>query len=210
MKSNKELLTISVVVIFLNISCGYFKEKAYSGWHRENWQKNEKVIGVLDIQPGQKIADLGAGAGYFSFQFADRVKETGTVYAVDIDQDMIQLLQAKIKKDNIKNITVVKANPDDSRLPDNTFDLIFLCNSYHSLSDRIAYFRKLKLKMVPGGKLVVIDLKPHGAFGLFGLHGTKEENIIRELKEAGYQLEQSYDFLPEQNFQIFSIISNNL
>jgi len=194
----------SAIVTLFGFGCGYIKEKAYAGFNRENWQMSENVLATLAIQPGQKIADLGAGAGYFSFKFSEIVKETGMVYAVDIDSDMIHILESKTRTGNVKNIIVVKAMTDNSMLPDKTFDLIFLCNSYHDMYDRIEYFRKLKTKFGKSGKLAVIDLKPQGFYGLFGLHGTSAETISNELLQSGYRLVGNYDYLPKQNFLIFS------
>lgn len=187
------------------LGCGHIKERAYSGWNREEWQMSERVIKELDIKRGETIADVGAGGGYFTLLFAKSVGKEGRVLAVDIDPDMIDILREKIASENLENVTVIQATKKDSRLPDHAVDLIFLCNSYHSIYNRVDYFRDMKAKLVRNGKLAVVDLKPDGAFGLFGHHGTSHETIVSELVQAGYRLDARYDFLPEQNFQIFSV-----
>jgi len=185
--------------------CTGFKRWAYGeGASRDSWQQPEKVIRELGIQPGQRVADIGAGGGYFTFRLADAVGATGKVYAVDIDAGMTAYLEQRAAKDGYRNIDVVMAEPDDPRLPEDSVNLIFICDTYHHLEDRTAYFARAKRYLRPGGRVAIIDHS--GKAGLFVRifgHYTRSEVIRSEMEAAGYTLQHEYDFLPSQNFLVF-------
>jgi arsenite methyltransferase len=196
----------TALVIALGSGCTAFKRWAYGeGASRDAWQHPEQVIQALAIRPGQRVADLGAGGGYFTFRLADAVGSTGIVYAVDIDPGMIAYLQRRAAEDGYRNVDVILAAPDDPRLPQDGVDLIFTCDTYHHLEDRTAYFARLKQYLRPGGRVAIIDHSgSHGLFvKLFG-HFTPTSLMRSELEAAGYKLQHEYDFLPRQSFLVFS------
>lgn len=198
--------TIAVLVGLVGSGCTAFKRWAYGeGESRDAWQYPDRVIAELAIQPGQHIADLGAGGGYFTFRLADAVGNTGKVYAVDIDPDMTAYLQQRAAKDGYRNVVVILAAPSDPRLPENGVDLIFTCDTYHHLEHRTAYFARLRKALRPGGRVAIIDHNGNaGLFvGLFG-HFTPSSVMRSELEAAGYTLENEYTFLPRQSFMVFS------
>jgi SAM-dependent methyltransferase len=91
----------------------------------------------------------------------------------------------------------------DPKLPD-AVDLVFSCDTYHHMNDRIAYFRSLIRYLKPGGRVAILDFHPHGVFsGLLG-HGTAKEEVRREMESAGYRLSAEFDVVESQHFQVFS------
>ena len=159
--------------------------------------------------PGEEVADLGSGSGYFTFRLADAVGQFGKVYAVDIDADMNTDLKLRVKEKEYENIEVVLATPNDPGLPENSIDLIFSSNAYHHLENRATYFGNLKKYLAPQGRIAIIDFHGEGWFQQLIGHYTPGEVIQRELQEAGYTLDQEFDFLPKQVFLIFSNVGTS-
>lgn len=183
--------------------CAGWKKFAYEGWGRDRDQQPERVMAALAVAPGTRVADLGAGGGYFTFRFAEAVRPDGVVYAVDVDADMLGYLRDQVRARGLANVEVIAATPDAANLPPASVDLLFTCNTYHHLADRSAYFARLRPALRPGARVAVIDLDGRGWFGwLFG-HATGAETIRAEMEAAGYRLVQQQDFLAHQSFLIF-------
>jgi ubiquinone/menaquinone biosynthesis C-methylase UbiE len=171
---------------------------------RDSWQQPKAVIQSLNISPGALVADLGAGGGYFTFGLAEAVGPEGRVYAVDIDRDDLEYIARYAREKRIANVEVVQAVEDDPRLPEQSTDLIFTCNTAHHLSDRAAYFRSAVRYLRPHGRVAIIDYTPTGFAWLFG-HATAKEVIRQEMETAGYRLIEEFDYLSKQHFQVFRL-----
>jgi predicted methyltransferase len=194
-----------VLLATLAGACTILKRCAYEGFGRDRWQRPEEVVRLLEVAPGQRVADLGAGGGYFTFRLADAVGPTGAVYAVDVDEGMVGYLRTRAADEGRANVEVVLASPDDARLPSDGVDLVFTCNTYHHLSDRTAYFARLRSRLRPGGRVAVVEYSGEGGWlaRWFG-HATEPTLIRRELEAAGYRLARQYA-LPRQSFQVFVV-----
>jgi ubiquinone/menaquinone biosynthesis C-methylase UbiE len=187
---------LGAVLLLLAGGCTWAKRVAYEGFGRDRWQRPEEVVAALGIAPGERVADLGAGGGYFTFRLADAVGPGGRVYAVDVDPGMVDYLRKRAAREDRPEVVAVRADPDDTRLPE-PVDLVFTCNTYHHLEDREAYFRRLRERIRPGGRLAVIDFAE-------GRHATPREVIQKELVAAGYRLQAAPDFLERQSFLVFA------
>lgn len=171
---------------------------------RDAWQKPQAVMAKLAIMPGSKVADLGAGGGYFTWRLAEAVGAQGRVYAVDIDDSALDIINAEIKSRKLTNVKPIRAEPNDAKLSE-PVDLVFCSDTYHHLQDRVAYFRSLRRYLKPDGQVAILDFHPHGFFsGLLG-HGTAKEEVQREMEAAGYRLIGDYDVVDRQHFQVFSL-----
>jgi ubiquinone/menaquinone biosynthesis C-methylase UbiE len=183
--------------------CVSLKRLAYEGFGRDRWQHAEEVVHALQIQAGAHVADLGSGSGFFTFRLADAVGRDGKVYAVDVDPQMNEYLMKRITEEGYKNIEVTFAAPSDPKLQESSVDLIFTCNTYHHLSERVTYFAYAKRYLRPGGRIAVIDFSGKGLFHkLFG-HYAPRDLILSEMADAGYELDQELFFLPRQTFLVF-------
>jgi ubiquinone/menaquinone biosynthesis C-methylase UbiE len=161
---------------------------------------------ALELRLGQKVADIGAGGGYFTLQFAKTVGNSGTVFAVDIDNKFLEIIKNSAKENNLFNVITILAEKDKPIFPTDSLDLIFMRNVCHHLTNRVKYFKQLKNSLKMDGKIVIIEYLGRKRFSfhrLFG-HYVSKEMIIKEMKEAGYKLEKDWDFLPEQSFIMFS------
>ena len=168
---------------------------------RDAWQKPHDVIRSLALKPGARVADLGAGTGYFSARLANMLPQ-GRVYAVDIELDMVRYLEARAKRENLRNLTAVAGAPDDPRLPEKV-DLILLVDVYHHIEDRARYFRKLRASLRPGGRIAVIDFTLDSPQGPPRAARLAPETVKAEMQSAGHVLAAEYPFLPYQYFLIF-------
>lgn len=186
-------------------SCSTARRCAYAGFGRDGWQQPERVIASLEIAPGHRIADLGAGGGYFTFRLADATGAAGEVYAVDVDPGMIEYLEKRAREDAYPNVQVVLGEYEDPLLPEASADLIFTCNTYHHIEDRVAYFRNAQKYLRRDGRVAIIDYKKSGFLGLFTGHATPADVMRSEMEQAGYRLEAEHDYLSRQSFLVFAL-----
>jgi predicted methyltransferase len=205
MHHNAAVALLALLTLPFELGCGSLKRFAYEGFNRERWQHPDEVVRVLGIKPGETVADLGAGGGYFTFRLARAVGPSGKVYAVDIDPAMVDYLRARAERENVTNVEVVLATEDDPRLPADGVDLIFTCNTYHHLAARPTYFARLKQYLRAQGRIAIIDHERGSGFlaRIFG-HSTADTVVRDEMRAAGYALEAAFDILPRQNFLVFA------
>ena len=149
--NRKEAARIFWFLFFIALGCTGFGEVPYQSPDRKEWQLPERVIQSLGIRSGDRVADLGSGTGYFTFRLADAVGKDGKIYATDIDQDMNSYVVEEIQKRGYKNIKIIQAHPQDPLLPKKGVDIVFTCNAYHHLENRIHYFTNIKKYLRQGG-----------------------------------------------------------
>jgi cyclopropane fatty-acyl-phospholipid synthase-like methyltransferase len=169
---------------------------------RDAWQKPHAVIQTLALQPDARVADLGAGTGYFAARLANMLPK-GRVYAVDIEPDMVRYLQARAKREGLPNVIALKGEPDDPRLPEKV-DLILLVDVYHHIGDRTSYFRRLREALRSGGRVAIVDFKLDSPEGPPRAARVAPEAVIAEMKAAGYAVAAEHSFLPYQYFLVFA------
>lgn len=171
---------------------------------RNQWQQPEKVIQVLKIRPGETIADVGSGPGYFTLRFARAVGPRGKVFAVDISPGMLAYLRKQASAAWLTNIKPVLAKPDNPELPANSVDMIFICDTLHHISNREQYFPLLMHALKPGGQLVNIDFyKRKLPLGPPVHMKIAKPEMIKEAQAAGFHLVKEFSFLENQYFLVF-------
>ena len=202
----KSLGALLIVVLSLT-GCTELTYHRLNDPSRDVWQKPQGVVEKLSIARGARVADLGAGGGYFTWHLAKAVGARGTVYAVDIDEKAINMIFKEMVARGTPNVRPVRAEPHDPRLPE-PVDLVFSCDTYHHINDRVAYFRSLASSLRPGGRVAILDFHPRGfVSGLFGPRVEKKE-VRREMEDAGYLLVDDYDLIDRQHFQVFAKSDN--
>jgi len=166
--------------------------------------KPDEVLNVLSLKSGQRVADIGAGGGYFSLRFAEVVGKEGIVYAIDTDPGFLEFIMDSAKEKNLDNIKTILAKENEPLLVEKV-DLIFTRSVYHHLPNRVEYFRTLKGKLKPAGRISIIEYRRGGLFRRSFGHYVPQDTIVKEMEEAGYQVAKKFNFLPEQSFTIFSL-----
>jgi ubiquinone/menaquinone biosynthesis C-methylase UbiE len=197
--------TVVLTLAVLLSGCSGVTRLDFASWGRAIWQRPEDVIRALALPPGAKVADIGAGKGYFVPYLSDAVGKGGRVYAVEVEADLTQAMESRFA--DASNVEVVLGGFEDPLLPDGQIDLVLIVNTYHHIEDRELYFRKLLADLAPEGRVAVIepDAELTGILGLFveDGHGGRVSDVEREMREAGYRRIESIDLLPIQIFAIF-------
>ena len=177
--------------------------KSFDDPARDDWQMPARVIDALQLKPEMKVADIGAGTGYFTTRLA-KAPAAPTVFAVDIEKGMIEHIQQRAMHDGLTNIVGVLAGSDRTNLPE-PVDLILMVDTYHHIPNRVAYFSALKGRMKPGARLVVIDFRKGAPAGPPEQFRFTPAQISAELGQAGFALQMSHDFLPRQMFLVYGV-----
>lgn len=156
---------------------------------RTAWQKPDAVVASLSLAPESKVADLGAGTGYFAVRFA-AVATAGKVYAVDIEPNMVAWLGKRASNEGLANLVAVQGGPSDPQLPE-AVDVVFMCNVFHHLADPRAYFEAVAGSLRPDGRVVIVDFRkdnPEHAPGPPEAMRMGPEDITAHMQAAGYVL----------------------
>ena len=176
--------------------------KKFDDPSRDAWQKPEQILDALNLGPTARVADLGAGTGYFSVRIAKRLPE-GKVFAIDIEPEMLRYLSERARREHLSTVIPVVANEETPNIPE-PVDLILVVDTYHHIDDRIAYFNRLRKSLNPGGRLAIVDFKMESPEGPPPEHRVSAKKVTEELKAAGYSLVAAQSFLPRQYFLVFT------
>ena len=168
---------------------------------RDAWQKPHEVIQALKLAPDAKVADLGAGTGYFAVRLANMVPK-GRVYAVDVEPDMVKYLGERARREKLPNMVAVQGTPADPQLPEKV-DVVMLVDVYHHIEDRTEYFRRLASSLASGARVAVIDFKLDAPAGPPRAARIPPGQVKDELARAGLRLVEEHGFLPHQYFLVF-------
>jgi arsenite methyltransferase len=175
---------------------------------RDQDQKPAQVVEALELKPGMSVADLGSGSGYFTRRFVEAVTETGKVYAIDVEPEALKYVEESlVHMHRPYTAEFILARPDNPKLPAESVDLIFVCNTYHHLEDRTTYVRNVKSALKAGGRIAIVDFYHDARSGELGFpkkHLVPRETVIEEFNAAGYKLLKEHTFLPKQYFIEFA------
>ena len=170
-----------LVALGLSGCTAEMKARAYAGADRDEWQQPERVVAALEIEPGDRVGDLGSGGGYFTFRLAEAVGSSGRVYALDVDAAMNERLEELVAERGAENVEVILAAPKDPNLPE-PVDLLFTSNTYHHIDDRQAYFERVANSLRPGGRVAVLEFRDEGFFHSILGHATAADLIRTEME----------------------------
>lgn len=168
----------------------------------------ERVLDVLGVKQGHDVADIGAGTGFFSFYLAGRVGGGGKVYAVEIEDELLEVIRGKMATQQVTNIIPVKSSESSPNLPQACCDEILIANTYIYFADPVAFMKTVRPALKPGGRVAIIEVDAAKAQSerklLLQTKGRVMSEVIEEMKHAGFMLQASHDFLETRFFLIFS------
>lgn len=171
---------------------------------REMEENTSLLLKNLAVKPGMFIADIGAGSGYHSAKLSKMVG-SGKVFAVDVEQEMIAFLQARIKREKLSQIVPVLCTEKSVALPENTIDLILLVDVYHEFSYPYEMALSMFSALKPGGKLVLVEFRSEDDdVPIKTIHKMSENQAVKELKIAGFKFEKNISNLPWQHCLVFT------
>jgi ubiquinone/menaquinone biosynthesis C-methylase UbiE len=152
---------------------------------RDTVNEAKTVMGLAAIEPGMTVADIGAGEGYYTVRLAQRVGKKGRVLAQDIDAATLHRLGERVERDRLDNVSIKPGAADDPRLPQASFDRIFLVHMYHEVAEPYAFLWRLRPALRPGGRVIVVDTdRPTGE------HGIPPALLFCEFNAVGFRLAQ--------------------
>ncbi len=171
---------------------------------RTEEERTDLLVERLPLEPHHVVADIGAGTGYFSFPMAARVPD-GEVIAVDIQQEMLDIIERRRKDKNVDNIRTVLGTERDPNLTPDSVDLILIVDAYHEFSYPFEMGEAMFSALRPGGKLVLIEYRGEDrSVPIKRLHKMTEAQARLEMEALGFDWVETGAFLPRQHFLVFA------
>ena len=201
----RHLVIILIVLFIASNSVGWAQQKKDYTQSNEQWlnrgQPPEKIMDAIGLKPGMVIGDIGAGWGRFAVWFADRVGETGKVYANDIDSGALMRLERRCKEHGFKNVIVCHGKVVEPNIPPGVLDIAFMINVYHHLEKPVELVRNLAPTLKPEGVLVIVEHSPEKTGS--SSHSTLQEKLVKQAGQAGFELIKIETFLSSDNIYFF-------
>jgi SAM-dependent methyltransferase len=147
---------------------------------RALWQKPEQIMDALHVADGSTVADVGAGAGWFTIRLAHRVGPNGVVYAQDVERLMIEAIRRRVSREGLQNVQTRVGSGSNPNLPVKTFDAVLVVDTYQEIEDRVAFLRNLARALKPAGRIGIANWKP----GAGGPGPEPNERVERAVAEA--------------------------
>jgi ubiquinone/menaquinone biosynthesis C-methylase UbiE len=162
---------------------------------RDRRGEAERVMNRLGLQPGIRVADIGAGDGYYTVRVARRLGSAGTIYAVDIKAEYLQRLEARLKREGVSGVTLVHGEPRDPKLPPAAIDVAILSHMYHEVENPYEFLYRLRPALGAGARVAIIDVdKPTQN------HGTPPGLLRCELAAVGYHQIDFVSLAPAEGY----------
>lgn len=174
---------------------------------REVYDKRQQIVQAVRLKPGMSIADVGAGTGLFSKLFAPAVGPAGKVYAEDISDVFIRNIQRIAKQEGLHNLVGIVGSDKDARLPANSLDRVFVCDTYHHFEYPQHMLASIRQALKADGQLIVVDFikDPKVSSGWILQHVRADKStVIKEIRAAGFRMVREEKFLHSNYFLVFS------
>lgn len=175
------------------ISASYSDEKS-----RDENGEAERVMDRLGIKPGMRVADIGAGEGYYTVRLARRLGASATIYAQDVQADYVKQLEARLAREGITGVRLVLGEPRDPKLPPASIDVAILSHMYHEIENPFEFLYRLRPALAPNARIGIIDaVRPTQD------HGTPPALLRCELAAVGYR---QVNFVPLESTEVYLAI----
>ena len=170
-------------------------------------EQPEAVLDAMGLEPGDVVADMGCGSGYYARRMVRRVAPGGRVYCVDIQQEMLDIMQQLADRDGVTGIVPVLGDVDDPKLPDGEVDWIILADVYHEMSEYEAMLAGMRASLAPGGRVALLEYRIEDGTGdnLKSDHAMSVRQVLAEWLPAGFALAELHEFLPGQHLFIMKV-----
>lgn len=151
------LLYLACLACVLSGVSLFAQDRASQERRREQWQKVDVIFAEMGVRAGAIVADVGAGDGFFTSRLARAVGASGRVFAVEIDDAVMDRLRKRLQEDDLDNVTIVKGAVDDPKLPEATLDAALIVNAYHEMEQHQSILAALRRALKPDGRLVIVE-----------------------------------------------------
>jgi predicted methyltransferase len=174
---------------------------------RDGWQHPERVVEALELAPGERVAEIGAGSGYWLPWLSEAVGPDGRVFAVEVEPALVEARRERVAREQLDNVEVILGRYEDPLLPDGEVDVAMTSLTYHHIEERPAYFARLRDDLSPRGRVAHLDGRDDLPIPFRWLasrgHSTDPEAMRAEMQEAGYRRVSLFDFLPMETVSVF-------
>jgi ubiquinone/menaquinone biosynthesis C-methylase UbiE len=160
-----------------------------------------RVVTALNLRAGMRVADIGSGSGLFTRPIAKAVQPKGIVYAVDIDEALLAIVDRSAKEAGLDNVRTIRGAATDANLPE-PVDLIFICDTLHHIGNHATYVKNLRKHLKPGGRVAVIDFSDRWPDGHEPMRYSLAQ-LDAWMKDAGFAREAAHDWLENSFFVIY-------
>lgn len=172
---------------------------------RADEERPDELIDAMNLSAGDLVADIGCGTGYFTRRVAREVGPAGKVYAVDIQSEMLDIMDERLRKERLDNVVSILGDESDPRLPDGIFDWVLLVDVYHEFQQPEQMLARIRDSLAPGGRVALVEYRLEGSSAdhIRFDHRMSEDQIMVEWIPAGFELVQRIDTLPTQHMFVF-------
>ncbi len=171
---------------------------------REREEDCTLLLDALKLKPGQTVCDMGCGNGFYALKMARFVGDEGKIVCVDIQPEMLKMLEARAKDDQVRNVKLVLGGPADPRLGEATLDLVLLVDVYHEFSYPEQMLNAIHKSLRPGGRVALAEFRLEDRnVPIKLLHKMTKKQILKEFEPAGFRLVEQFDRLPWQHLMFF-------
>jgi len=194
---NKKNLYILITLILL-LQLGMVR-----GQHpgRDEWQQPERIMDSIGVRVGMTIGEPGAGDGYFTFKLAKRVGPAGKIFANDIDEGKLKILQRQAAHETLSNITTILGEVEDPLLPDSTMDMIVMVYVFHDLEKPEKFLGNIRKDLKKGAKLYLVERDPE-RFGERYKHFLTRDEVAGLVRNGGFRVIKIIDDFPRDNIYV--------
>jgi protein-L-isoaspartate O-methyltransferase len=183
---------------------GYYGASWLERPERKEEERPDLVLAALDLKPGMKVADIGAGSGYYSSRMAERVGPEGVVYAVDVQPEMVEILRLHMKQRHVTNVTPVLGSETDPKLPAGALDLAIMVDVYHELAYPYEMLAAIVKSLKPGGRVVFVEFRGNDpAVPIKAAHTMTEVQVRKEAAVQPLEWVKTVSGLPWQHVIVF-------
>jgi ubiquinone/menaquinone biosynthesis C-methylase UbiE len=175
---------------------------------REKEEHTSKLLPALKIKPGDVVADIGAGSGYYTMKLAELVGPKGKVYAVDIQPEMLAIIKNRVKAAKSFNVETVQNTETELKVPPNSTDLALLVDVYHEFSHPHEMTVELVKALKPGGRMVFVEFRMEDdKVPILAVHKMSEKQVLREMQDHTLRHVATLSHLPWQHVIIFEKVA---
>jgi len=172
---------------------------------RETEEEPRKLMKSLQLRPKQQVCDFGCGNGYYTLQLAQQVGPRGKVFAVDIQQEMLSLLEQRARPRGLKNIEPILATLADPKLPRRQLDLVLMVDVYHELSQPAEILQAIHASLNETGRIAIVEFREEDPeVPILPLHKMSQAQVMKEIQTNGFKLVGQFDKLPWQHVLFFA------
>ena len=178
---------------------------------REVADRKADILKLLDLAPGQTVADIGSGTGLYTRELSALVGDQGRVYAVDVTEAFLERVRTIVRDEGLANVMLVLADPRDVGLPAGSVDVAFMSNVYHHVEYPITYMGTVRRALAPGGRLFVIDFRREAdCDDEWVLEHVRagEATVLAELQRAGFELVARHEIMTRNYFLELRVVGS--